>query len=82
MAGLLLKEYRDSFRGSPLAATWSYLKIWAADSLPANPLVTHETGGGGRWLVLGGGGCSEGGWQGRLAVCPGWLFSTAPPLLH
>ena len=50
MAGLLLKEYRDSFRGSPLAATWSYLKIWAADSLPANPLVTHETGGGRRAL--------------------------------
>ena len=44
--------------------------------------LPHETGGGGRWLVLGGGGCSEGGWQGRLAVCPGWLFSTAPPLLH
>jgi hypothetical protein len=44
VAALLLKEYRDSFRGSPLAATWSYLKIWAQDSLPANPLVTHETG--------------------------------------
>ncbi|KAL4429343.1 hypothetical protein ABPG77_005117 [Micractinium sp. CCAP 211/92] len=43
VAALLLKEYRDSFRGSPLAATWSYLKIWAQDSLPANPLVTHET---------------------------------------
>jgi hypothetical protein len=44
VAALLLKEYRDSFRGSPLAATWGYLKIWAQDSLPANPLVTHETG--------------------------------------
>ncbi|KAL4859226.1 Acyl-coenzyme A oxidase [Chlorella vulgaris] len=43
VAALLLKEYRDSFRGSTLAATWSYLKIWAQDSLPANPLVTHET---------------------------------------
>ncbi|PSC71176.1 acyl-coenzyme A oxidase peroxisomal [Micractinium conductrix] len=43
VAALLLKEYRDSFRGSPLMATWSYLKIWAQDSLPANPLVTHET---------------------------------------
>ena len=28
VAALLLKEYRDSFRGSPLMATWSYLKIW------------------------------------------------------
>ncbi|PRW59741.1 acyl-coenzyme A oxidase peroxisomal isoform B [Chlorella sorokiniana] len=43
VAALLLKEYQDQFRGSPIAATWSYLKIWARDSLPANPLVTHET---------------------------------------
>jgi len=43
VAGLLLKEYRDSFKGSPLAATWSYLKQVAVDSLPPNPLVTHDT---------------------------------------
>lgn len=43
VAGLLLKEYRDSFKGSPVVATWSYLKQWALDSLPPNPLVTHET---------------------------------------
>lgn len=43
VAGLLLKEYRRQFRGSPLAATWSYLKQVAADSMPANPLVTHDT---------------------------------------
>ena len=44
VAGLLLKEYRDSFRGSPVAATFAYLKVWALDNLPPNPLVTHETG--------------------------------------
>ncbi len=27
VAALLLKEYQDQFRGSPLAATWSYLKV-------------------------------------------------------
>jgi len=43
VAGLLLKEYRDKFRGSPVAATWSYLKQVAVDSLPPNPLVTHDT---------------------------------------
>ncbi|GAB4821751.1 hypothetical protein N2152v2_008797 [Parachlorella kessleri] len=43
VAGLLLKEYRDSFRGSPVAATFAYLKVWALDNLPPNPLVTHET---------------------------------------
>ena len=43
VAGLLLKEYRDKFRGSPIAATWSYLKQMAVDSLPPNPLVTHDT---------------------------------------
>lgn len=48
VAGLLLKEYRDSFKGSPVAATWSYLKTWALDNLPPNPLITHETGVRGR----------------------------------
>lgn len=43
VAGLLLKEYSDQFRGSPIAATWSYLKQWTLDNLPANPLVSHET---------------------------------------
>ncbi|KAH7619063.1 hypothetical protein Ndes2526B_g06014 [Nannochloris sp. 'desiccata'] len=43
VAGLLLKEYRNQFRGSPIVATWSYLKQMAADALPPNPLVTHET---------------------------------------
>lgn len=43
VAGLLLKEYSKSFSGSPVAATWSYLKQWALDKLPPNPLVTHET---------------------------------------
>ena len=27
VAALLLKEYQDQFRGSPIAATWSYLKV-------------------------------------------------------
>jgi acyl-CoA oxidase len=43
VAGLLLREYADSFKGSPIQATWSYLKQWAYDQLPPNPLVTHET---------------------------------------
>ena len=38
------QEYRDQFRGSPAAAAWIYLKTWVGDALPANPLVTHETG--------------------------------------
>lgn len=45
VAGLLLKQYQDSFKGSPVAATFSYLRVWALDNLPPNPLVTHETGG-------------------------------------
>jgi acyl-CoA oxidase len=43
VAGLLLKEYRDSFKGSPLSSTWSYLKQLASDAMPPNPLVTHDT---------------------------------------
>lgn len=43
VSGLLLKEYRDQFRGSPIASTWIYLKQVAAGSLPPNPLVTHDT---------------------------------------
>lgn len=43
VAALLLKEYKDSFSGSPVVATWSYLKQVASDSLPVNPLVSHAT---------------------------------------
>jgi len=43
VAALLLKEYKDQFAGSPVHATWSYLKQMAADSLPTNPLVSHAT---------------------------------------
>lgn len=43
VAALLLKEYKDSFAGSPVMATWSYLKQVASDSLPTNPLISHAT---------------------------------------
>ncbi|KAK9822656.1 hypothetical protein WJX81_004971 [Elliptochloris bilobata] len=43
VAGLLLKKYKERFATAPVAATYRYLRQWAADSLPANPLVTHET---------------------------------------
>jgi acyl-CoA oxidase len=43
VSALLLKEYADKFKGSPVASTWSYLRQVASDSLPANPLVTHST---------------------------------------
>jgi acyl-CoA oxidase len=42
-AGLLLKEYKEKFSGSPVSATYSYLTQILASSLPQNPLVTHET---------------------------------------
>lgn len=42
-AGLLLKEYKAKFAGSPVSATYTYLKQLFANNLPANPLVTHET---------------------------------------
>lgn len=43
VSALLLKEYKDSFRGSPMTASWRYLKQLVGDSLPANPLFTHDT---------------------------------------
>lgn len=43
VSALLLKEYREQFLGAPLAATWVYLRQWARDSMPQNPLITHET---------------------------------------
>ncbi len=43
VSALLLKEYREQFLGAPLAATWIYLRQWARDTMPQNPLVTHET---------------------------------------
>ena len=43
VAGLLLKKYAEKFKGAPLQATYAYLRSWATDNLPANPLVSHET---------------------------------------
>ena len=40
---MLLKEYKAMFAGSPVSATYTYLKQVVSNSLPANPLVTHET---------------------------------------
>lgn len=31
------------FAGSPVSATYTYLKQVVSNNLPANPLVTHET---------------------------------------
>lgn len=42
-AGLLLKEYKAKFEGSPVTATYSYMRQVLVSSLPQNPLVTHET---------------------------------------
>lgn len=44
VAGLLLKKYKDEFQTAPLAATYNYLRQWAVGTLPANPLVAHDTG--------------------------------------
>lgn len=43
LAGLLLKEYQAKFKGSPIAASWSYLRVLVSDSLPVNPLLSHDT---------------------------------------
>jgi acyl-CoA oxidase len=38
-----MKEYERRFTGSPVTATYSYLKQLLSSSVPQNPLVTHET---------------------------------------
>jgi hypothetical protein len=43
VAGLLLKNYKERFAVAPVTATYRYLRQWAAESLPPNPLVSHET---------------------------------------
>jgi len=43
VAGLLLKKYKERFATAPVAATYRYLRQWAADTLPANPLVRCPT---------------------------------------
>ncbi|EIE21705.1 long-chain acyl-CoA oxidase [Coccomyxa subellipsoidea C-169] len=43
VAGLLLKKYKERFAVAPVTATYRYLRQWAAESLPPNPLVSHET---------------------------------------
>jgi acyl-CoA oxidase len=43
VAALLLKKYKDRFSAAPLTATYRYLRQWASDSLPPNPLVAHDT---------------------------------------
>mmetsp|Transcript_816 Transcript_816/g.2467 ORF Transcript_816/g.2467 Transcript_816/m.2467 type:complete len:209 (+) Transcript_816:1832-2458(+) len=40
---MLLKLYRSKFKGTPLQATYNYLRQLASDSLMVNPLVSHET---------------------------------------
>ena len=40
---MLLKKYAERFKGAPLQATYAYLRSWATDNLPTNPLVSHET---------------------------------------
>ena len=40
---MLLKQYKERFSGSPVQATWTYLRQTALDSLPPNPLVSHDT---------------------------------------
>lgn len=43
VAGLLLKKYKERFTKAPVRATYSYMRDWAADKLPANPLTSHDT---------------------------------------
>ena len=40
---MLLKQYKERFSGSPVQATWTYLRQTALDALPPNPLVSHDT---------------------------------------
>lgn len=41
---MLLKRYQDKFKGGTVSASWTYLRQWAIGAMPANPLVTHDTG--------------------------------------
>eukprot|EP00192_Tetraselmis_astigmatica_P008912 CAMPEP_0117673904 /NCGR_PEP_ID=MMETSP0804-20121206/14739_1 /TAXON_ID=1074897 /ORGANISM="Tetraselmis astigmatica, Strain CCMP880" /LENGTH=662 /DNA_ID=CAMNT_0005482709 /DNA_START=218 /DNA_END=2206 /DNA_ORIENTATION=+ len=43
VSAMLLKLYRSKFKGTPLQATYNYLRQLASDSLMVNPLVSHET---------------------------------------
>lgn len=43
VAALLLRKYKDRFNTAPLASTYRYLRQWASDALPPNPLVAHDT---------------------------------------
>eukprot|EP00199_Chlamydomonas_sp_CCMP681_P001411 CAMPEP_0119115636 /NCGR_PEP_ID=MMETSP1180-20130426/51673_1 /TAXON_ID=3052 ORGANISM="Chlamydomonas cf sp, Strain CCMP681" /NCGR_SAMPLE_ID=MMETSP1180 /ASSEMBLY_ACC=CAM_ASM_000741 /LENGTH=643 /DNA_ID=CAMNT_0007104711 /DNA_START=72 /DNA_END=2003 /DNA_ORIENTATION=- len=43
VSALLLKEYRNQFKGAPVTSTFAYLAQLAASNLPTNPLVTHDT---------------------------------------
>ena len=43
VAAMLLKQYKERFSGSPVQATWTYLRQTALDALPPNPLVSHDT---------------------------------------
>jgi hypothetical protein len=38
-----MQEYKARFAGSPVTATYAYLKQVLSNNLPQNPLVTHET---------------------------------------
>ncbi|KAK9869050.1 hypothetical protein WJX84_008987 [Apatococcus fuscideae] len=43
VSAMLLKRYKDQFSGAPLQASYTYLRQWASDALPPNPLVSHDT---------------------------------------
>jgi len=42
VATLLLKKYQERFQGSPVKATFSYLKEALGRMMPHNPLATHD----------------------------------------
>ena len=68
MAGLLLKKYKERFATAPVAATYRYLRQWAADSLPANPLVRPPSACAPAWAqVTGTFACT-----GKDGSCAGW----------
>ena len=39
---MLLKKYKESFRGGTVAASWTYLRQWAVGALPTSPLTSHD----------------------------------------